>query len=163
MLEGQKGRDVGEEGVEVQMLPALPNPQNSHQHRSPQQSAQSGSPRGAAAPVLVGSQKDGRSGGTAGSQKSGWSCFHSSYWTWSGSFGTRKAVVGGVGEEGRSSWQKWMQNRKRRCSWTPGGGPSPARKEVPQKTQPVAAAVEADAGAVELAVDAAAVGLDQGL
>ena len=68
-----------------------------------------------------------------------------------------------MGEEGRSFWQKWMQNLKRRCFWTPGGGPSPARKEALQKTQPVAAAVEADAGAIELAVDAAAVGLDQGL
>ncbi|CAL8290364.1 unnamed protein product [Merluccius merluccius] len=95
MLEGPKGRDVGEEGVEVQTLPILLIPQNLHQHCFPQQNAQSGSHPGAAALVLVCSQKDEKSVGTVGSQKCGWNCFHSSYWIWSGSFGTRKAVVGG--------------------------------------------------------------------
>ncbi|CAL8290341.1 unnamed protein product [Merluccius merluccius] len=71
MLEGPKGRDVGEEGVEVQTLPILLIPQNLHQHCFPQQNAQSGSHPGAAALVLVCSQKDEKSVGTGAQAQPG--------------------------------------------------------------------------------------------
>lgn len=164
LLGEQRGRDAEEEGVEVLMLLILLYPQHSHYCYFPQQSAQSGLHLGVTAPVLVLPQTGGKSAGTVGSLMNGLSCCCSSCLTLNESSEMRKAVVVKVGEEGHSSWQKWRQNQKRRYLLTPAGVPSQVQTEELQKIQPAAAAAAgADAGEVELAVDAVVVDLNQGL
>lgn len=164
-LVGQKGQDA-KGVVEVgQMLQVLPIPQHSHYQCFLQQSAQSAPPLDVTAPVQGQHRLGGRSEGIVGSLKHDLSCCccYSFCWTWNASF-EKRAVAGGVEEEGHSSSQKWRQNQKRRYSLTPEGGPGQVQTEELPRTRPAAVvAVVAGADEAALAVDAVAVVLNQGL